>query len=189
MSDANEQIEQIKVSDTISTETAMLAVSLLLFVQQNPDLIHLVAQVLAGNPVRLPVPDNLKQRLDSPLRHAAELLVGAQVLSAFMRHRTAERAVTFIYITFRYLFYLGKEPTRAQSIDLWQRVWATVAQFPIVSDERQRREQAGDLKDWIAEVQNTARRQFRTFKNRLPKLQQEIAGVYQKAYESFLGQA
>lgn len=189
MSEADNQIEQTRVSDTISTETAMLAVSLVLFVQQNPDLIHFMAQVLSGNPSRLPVPDNLKQRLESPMKQAAELLVGAQVLNGFVRHRTAERAVTFIYIALRYLLYLGKTPTRAQSIDLWQRVWATAAQFPIVADEWQRREQAGDLKDWIDEVQDTARRQLRTFKSRLPKLQRDIAGVYQKAYESFLGQA
>jgi hypothetical protein len=63
MSDANKQIEQPRVFDTISTETAMLAVSLVLFVQQNPDLIHFMAQVLSGDPSRLPVPDNLKQGL------------------------------------------------------------------------------------------------------------------------------
>ena len=68
MSDADNQIEQTRVSDTISTETAMLAVSLVLFVHQNPDLIHFMAQVLSGNPSRLPVPDNLKQRLESPLK-------------------------------------------------------------------------------------------------------------------------
>ena len=111
----------------------MLAVSLVLFVHQNLDLIHFMAQVLSGNPSRLTVPDNLKQRLESPLKQAAELLVGAQVLNGFVRHRTAERAVTFIYIALRYLLYLGKTPTRAQSIDLWQRVWATGAQFPIVA--------------------------------------------------------
>ena len=85
--------------------------------------------------------------------------------------------MTFIYIALRYVLYLGKTPTRVQSIDLWQRVWATAAQFPIVADEYQRREQAGDWKDWIDEVQDTARRQLRTFKNRLPKLQKDLGGI------------
>ncbi|HJP90318.1 MAG TPA: hypothetical protein VJ875_00075 [Pyrinomonadaceae bacterium] len=189
MSDADNEIDPVKVSDTISTETAMLAVSLVLFVQQNQDLMQFMVHFLAGNPSGLPVPDNLKERLEAPLKQAAELLVGAQVLNGFVRYRTPERAVTFVYIAFRYILYAGKKPTRAQSRDLWQRVWVTARQFPIVAHEYEQREQAGDLKDWVNEVQATARRQLRTFKDRLPKIQKSIAGIYSKAYKTFLGEA
>ncbi len=189
MNELENQFNEAKVSDTVSTETAILAISLSLFFQQNPDLIGSMLRFLLNEPSGLPAPDHLKQRLEPSLKQAAELLVTAQVLNGFVKHRTAERGVTFIYIAFRYLFYVGKTPSRVQSIDLWQRVWATARQFPIVADEYERRRAAGDLKDWVDEVQNTARRQLRRFKNQLPKIQKNIAGIYSKAYKSFLGEA
>lgn len=187
MSDTKNQFKETKVSDTVSTETAMLAIALPLFLQQNQDLLQFLVRFLANDPSCLPSPDDLKQRLDPPLKQAAELLVTAQVLNGFVRDRTPERAVIFVYIIFRYVLFAGNTPTRKQSIELWQRVWATARQFPIVTDEYERLEQAGNLKDWIDEVQTTARRQLRTFKRQLPKIQENIAGTYNKAYKSFVG--
>ena len=180
---------QSKVSDTVPVETAMLAISLLLFVQQNPDIFHFLARFMMNDASNRPTPDELKQKMELPLKQAAELLVTAQVLNGFVRHKTPERAITFLYIVFRYALYVGNTPNREQSIELWQQVWSTARQFPIVAHEYEQREQAGNLKDWIDEVQATARRQLRTFKRQLPRIQKNIAGTYNKAYQAFLGEA
>lgn len=188
MSDIDNQFTEAKVSGTVPVETAMLALSLLLFVQQNPDLLQLLACLMMNDQSNRPTPDELKKKIELPLKQAAELLVTAQVLNGFVRHRTPERAVTFLYIVFRYALYVGNTPTREQSIELWQQVWSTARQFPIVAHEYEQREQAGNLKDWIDEVQGTARRQLRTFKRQLPRIQKNIAATYNKAYQAFLGE-
>jgi hypothetical protein len=188
MSDVDNQNREARVSETVSTETAVFAISVVLLLQQHPELFQsLIRNVLEAPSQALPV-DDLKHQIEPALKQAAEVLVAAQVLNGFLRDRSAQRAVTFIYIVFRYLFYLGKTPSRWQSIELWEKVWTTARNFPIVAEEHKQREIDGDLKGWMIEVQTAARRQLRTFKKQLPKIQENTAGIYNRAYNSFLGE-
>jgi hypothetical protein len=47
---------------------------------------------------------------------AAEVIEIRNIVRDLWRHRTAERAATFIYIALRYLLDVGKTPTRAQGL-------------------------------------------------------------------------
>jgi hypothetical protein len=188
MNDVDSQNRESRVSETVSTETAVFAISVVLLFQQHSDLFQsLIRHLLEAPSEALPV-DDLKHKIEPALKQAAEVLVAAQVLNGFLRHRTAQTAVTFIYIVFRYLFYSGQTPTRRQSIELWGKVWTTARNFPIVAEEYKQREIDGDPKGWMNEVQTAARRQLRTFKKQLPKIQENTAGIYNRAYNSFLGE-
>jgi hypothetical protein len=116
--------------------------------------------------------------LDPIINEAAELVSGLQIFEGFLRNRTAQSAVAFVYIAYRYLLYQGKTPSRAQSIQLWKTVWEKVKHVPIVACEWSEMEKRGDLKGWMADVQEDARRQLRTFKAQLPRIQRNGVDIY-----------
>jgi len=181
---SEKQSGQPRGSGTISTDTAVFAMSIVILFQQQPAVFLSLVQAFLNDPAQVPPHDDLMQRIEPAFKQAAELLAASQVLNGFIRHRTPQSAVTFIYIVFRYLFLLGQTPTRPQSRELWKRVWATCRNFPIVADEWQERETDGDLDDWMSEVQNGARRQLRTFKKQLPRIQSNSTDIYQRALNS-----
>lgn len=181
---SEKQARQPKGSGTISTDTAVFAMSVVIIFQQQPAAFLSLVQAFLNDPTQVPPHDDLINKIEPALKQAAELLAASQVLHGFIRHRTPQSGVTFIYILFRYLFFLGQTPTRQQSRELWKRVWATCRNFPVVADEWQKRETDGDLSDWISEVQDAARRQLRTFKKQLPRIQSNSTDTYKRVLDS-----
>lgn len=158
--------------------------SIVILFQQHSAVFLPLVQAFLNDPTHVPPHDDLMNKIEPAFKQAAELLAASQVLHGFVRHRTAQSAVTFIYVVFRYLFFLGQTPTRPQSRELWKRVWATCRNFPIVADEWQERVTDGDLDSWMSEVQNSARRQLRTFKKQLPRIQNNSTDIYKRALNS-----
>src|SRR5205807_9374039 len=105
----------------------------------------------------------------------------------FLSNRSAKNAVAFLYIVFRYMRHGAQSPTRQQSIDLWNAVWEKAKEFPVVAEEWETEEAQGDLEGWKGEVQNSARRQLRTLKSQLPRIERNSVEVYSKVFERLFG--
>jgi hypothetical protein len=174
-----------KGTQHLSVEIAAFAISILLLYQRRPDLFISFFRLFFEDPGRLPPRQELLNELDPMIKEAAELVSGLQIFEGFLRNRTAQSAVAFVYIAYRYLLYKGETPSRAQSIQLWKTIWEKVKHVPIVACEWREMEKRGDLKGWMADVQEAARRQLRTFKAQLPRIQRNGVGIYRSLLAVF----
>lgn len=82
----------------------------------------------------------------------------------FLENLSCENAVAFIYILFRLLYkHIGNpEPSRKDSIELWERIWDFAQQIPIVKAEWEQMEERNDLKGWKKDLQEYARNKWDT---------------------------
>jgi hypothetical protein len=98
----------------------------------------------------------------------------------FLENRTSENAVALIYILFRLLYkHMGNpEPNRKESIELWERIWEFVQQFPIVKNEWAEMEERNDLKGWKKDLQQYSRNKWKYFSNEhLPRVDERVKYV------------
>jgi hypothetical protein len=167
-----------KGTQHLSLEVTTFAISALLLQQRHPHLLLSTIRLFFEDPSKLPSREQVKPLMDGALKEASELVSGLQLMDGFLRNRTAQGAVTFFYLTYRYALYQGRTPTREESISLWQTVWERAKIVPIVAREWEEMEQRGDLKGWMADSQDAARRHLRTFKTQLPKGQRNAREIY-----------
>jgi hypothetical protein len=167
-----------KGTQHLSLEVTTFAISALLFQQRHPDVILSTIRQFFEEPSKLPSREQVRPLLDGSLKEASELVSGLQIMDGFLRNRTPQGAVSFCYIVCRYALYQGRTPTREESIKLWQTVWGKAKTVPMVAREWEEMERRGDLKGWIADIQEAARRQLRTFKTQLPRVQRNAREIY-----------
>lgn len=177
-----------KGTQHISVEMATFAISALLFYQQHPDMLVSFVRLFFEDSSALPDREEAMKKLDPSLKQAAEVVSALQIFEGYLRNRTAQGAVTFFYIIHRFMLYQGRTPSREESIDLWQQVWEKVRHIPIVAHEWEEMEKRGDLKGWMAETQDAARRQLRTFKDQLPRVQKNGAEIYRTLLAFLFGE-
>lgn len=177
-----------KGTQHLSVEMATFAISVLLLYQQHQSLFLTFAKQLFEDPSKLPPREQIRQKLDESLKQAAEVVSSLQIMEGFLRNRTAQGAVGFFYIVYRYVLYQGRTPSREESVKLWQTVWERVRNVPMVAREWEEMEQRGDLKGWMADVQESARRQLRTFKTQLPRVQRNAEEIYRTLLAFALGE-
>jgi hypothetical protein len=160
-----------KGSTRISVEAAAFAVFIPLMYQRHPELLNLVTNFLRGDEIELPSRDEFLLIAEPILKEAAEVISFAQLLECYLRKNTAEAVVSYLYIVNRALFKGGAEPTKEESTNMWQKVWDRAMASRKVRDEAAEMEQRGDLDAWKEEIQNKARRQWRTVRNQVPHIQ------------------
>lgn len=174
-----------KGTQYLSVEMAAFAISILLLYQRQPDLFISFFRLFFEDPGKLPPRQEVLNKLDPIINEAAELVSGLQFFEGFLRNSTAQSAVAFVYIVYRYLLYQGKTPSRQQSMQLWKTVWEKARHIPMVACEWGEMEKRGDLKGWMADVQEAARRQLGTLKAQLPRVQRNGVDIYRSLLAVF----
>jgi hypothetical protein len=162
----------------LSLEVTTFAISALLLQMRRPDMLTSVIRLFFEDPAKMPPREQLRSLLDGALREASELVSGLQIVDGFLRDKSPQGVVSFLYLVYRYLLYQGRTPSREESIKLWQTVWEKAKNVPMVAREWDEMERRGDLKGWMADVQESSRRQLRTFKNQLPRVQRNAREIY-----------
>lgn len=176
-----------KGTENISIEAAVISVWIVMLGHTQSPLLTLFISLLTGPKQQLPNRDDVLAQIEPSLKQAVQLICAAEVLKGFLSNRSAKNAVAFIYIVVRYMKHGGQSPTRQQSIELWQSVWEKVKELPVVAEEWQTEERKGDLEGWKSDVQESARRQLRTFKTQLPRIERNSLEVYSKMFERLFG--
>ena len=176
-----------KGTENISIEAAVISVWITMLGQTQSPLISLFLSVLAGPTPQMPNRDAVLAQIEPSLKQAVQLVCAIEVFKSFLGNRSAKNAVAFLYIAFRFMKFAGQSPTRSQSIELWNAVWEKARQFPLVAEEWENQLAQGDLDGWKVEVQEAARRQLRTFKSQLPRIERNSLAVYSKVFERLFG--
>jgi hypothetical protein len=165
----------------ISAQTVTLTFAILFCFQENSQLfIQLIQEMLA-----LQNSEDFSKGLEESLNR--QILPAAQLTcllplaeKMFLENRTSENAVALIYILFRLLYkHMGNpEPNRKESIELWERIWEFVPQFPIVKNEWAEMEERNDLKGWKKDLQEYSRNKWKYFSNEhLPRFDERVKYV------------
>ena len=124
-----------KGTESVSIETAVFSVWIVMLGQMQTELIPLIAGLLIGPRSELPDRDELIAKIQPSLKQAVEMVSIVEVLGGFFRNRTAKSAVAFLYIVLRSVQYGNRKPSRQQSIQLWLSVWEKAKDFPLVTSE------------------------------------------------------
>ena len=184
----NPREPQAKVAQHVTVEMAAFAVSILLLYQQHPELINSFVPLLFEDLAKLPVREEILKKVKPSVRQASEIVSALQIFEGFLQNKTAQGAVAFFYIIYRYLLYQGNTPSRAESIELWKVVWKKAKDVALVATEWEEMEKRGDLKGWKADLQESARRQLRTFKAQLPRVEKNGAEIYRMLFTFIFGE-
>ncbi len=101
------------------------------------------------------------------------------------QENSACATVSLIYIVARVFFNRNNEELgRNQSKQLWLNVWKFASQIPTVSKKLGEREKANDLHSWQLEVQNFARRRWRTLRyEQMPRVKIETEELQKRVAE------
>ncbi len=114
----------------------------------------------------------LKKNLDQSINFVCLLSLAEKLLK---QENSARATVSLIYIVARVFFNQNNEELgRKESQQLWLNVWQFASQIPTVSKEMGEREKANDLHSWQLEVQDFARRRWRTLRyEQMPRVKAE----------------
>lgn len=168
-----------KGSTRVSVEAAAFAVSIPLLAQRHPELFRAIVELFRGSEANLPSRDEFFRLAEPTLREAAEVISIVQLFERYLKSNTAETVISYLYIVHRALLKKGAEPTKEESAELWRVIWERAAVSKKVQAEAEEMKRRGDYNGWREEVQNKARRQWRTVKNQVPRIQQNSLLIFE----------
>lgn len=124
----------------------------------------------------------LKKNLDQAINFVCLLSLAERL---FKQENSARATVSLIYIVQRIFSNQNNEElSKKQSQQLWSNVWDFVAYIPKVAKELEEREKTGDLQFWCSEVQDFARRRWRTLKyEQMPRVKAETEALQKRVAE------
>ena len=172
----------------LSAELTSVMFSTMLFALEGKE------QIISLVPALLMSPSNeenlktlewmLKKNLDQSINVVCLLGLAEKLLK---QENSARATVSLIYIGHRIIFNQNnKEPSRKESQQIWTAVWNFCGQIPSVASEIKAKKEINDLHDWKLDVQDFARRRWRTLKDeQMPRVKAEIQEM-QKSVFAFL---
>lgn len=124
----------------------------------------------------------LKKNLDQAINFVCLLSLAERL---FKQENSARATVSLIYIVQRIFSNQNNEElSKKQPQQLWSNVWDFVVYIPKVAKELEEREKNGDLQFWCSEVQDFARRRWRTLKyEQMPRVKAETEELQKRVAE------
>lgn len=124
----------------------------------------------------------LKKNLDQAVTFVCLLSLGERLLN---QENSARATVSLIYIGNRiFANQNSKKLGKKESQQLWTGVWNFAGHIPLVAKEIEEREKVGDLHSWRLEVQDFARRRWRTLKyEQMPRVKAETEELQKRVAE------
>lgn len=101
------------------------------------------------------------------------------------QENSARATVSLIYIVHRiFSNQNNEESSKKESQQLWLNVWNFAGYVPTVAKEIEERQKFGDLHSWGSEVQDFARRRWRTLKyEQMPRVKAETEELQKRVAE------
>lgn len=124
----------------------------------------------------------LKKNLEQSINFVCLLSLAEKLLK---QENSARATVSLIYIVARVFFKQNNEELgKKESQQLWLNVWQFASQIPTVRKMMGERENANDLHFWQLEVQDFARRRWRTLRyEQMPRVKIETEELQKRVAE------
>jgi len=160
----------------LSVELTSVMFSAMLFALENKE------QFMGAIPALLAAPGDkktletvewmLRKNLDQSINSVCLLGLAEKLLK---QENSARATVSLVYIVHRIIFKQNNEELgKKESQQLWSDVWSFASHIPSVAGEIEEKEKINDLQSWRAEVQDFARRRWRTLKyEQIPRVKAE----------------
>lgn len=124
----------------------------------------------------------IKKNLDQSINAVCLLSLTEKLIN---QENSVRATVSLIYIFYRIVFSQnGKELGKKEAHKLWEDVWSFAIHIPKVAKEIEGLKETNDLQFWRSEVQDFARRRWRTLKyEQMPRVKKETEDLQKRIAE------
>lgn len=170
----------------LSVELTSVMFSAMLFVLEDKDNFMGAIPALIAAPSDKEILGSVESMLRKNLDQAINLVCLLSLAEKLLKQENSARAtVSLIYIVYRvFSNQNNKELGKKESHQLWSDVWSFAAHIPRVAREIEEKEEIDDLQSWRSEVQDFARRRWRTLKyEQMPRVKAETEELQTRVAE------